>query len=457
MTITSPLAHRITAPFRALARYAPTPRLALLLALVSPIWILSSGSTGQAVASALVALIALATLADALRIPGARYITLTRDFPATIGVGDSKQATYQISSTWPAPLSVTVFQRLPPALSATALPDRPSLLARESPLQMTLTVTGAARGAFALGPVAIRVASPWKLIRRSVVYSPRDTISVAPSIAGAGRYRLIAAQRRLRTAGHRVIRRRGAGTSFANLREYVRGDDPRRIDWKATARRQRLISREFTVEQGQTIMIAIDCGRMMTQMAGDRPRFEYALASALTLADTALSTGDRVGLIVFDSLVRSYIAPTRSPGTLGAIRDALTGVTATMTEPDYAAAFRTLTERNRRRSLIILFTDVIDVRSSRAVIALTARSAERHLPLVVALRNEQLVAASVPSPDASDEQTYEAAAAEELLSARDEALRSMRQAGVAVLDTAPSAMTAALVNRYLEIKERSTL
>ena len=245
--------------------------------------------------------------------------------------------------------------------------------------------------------------------------------------------------------------------SFANLRDYVPGDDPRRIDWKATARRHRLISRDFTVEQGQVIMIAVDCGRMMTQLAGDRPRFEYALASALTLADIALSTGDRVGIIVFDSLVRSYIAPTRAPGTLAAIRDALTDVTTTMTEPDYAAAFRTLTERNRRRSLIVFYTDVIDIRSSRAVIALTTRSAERHLPLVVAMRNEQLVAASIPSSGASDEDTYQSAAAEELLSARDEALQIMRQAGVAVLDTAPTTMTAAVINRYLEIKERSAL
>ncbi|HWG33184.1 MAG TPA: DUF58 domain-containing protein, partial [Gemmatimonadaceae bacterium] len=343
------------------------------------------------------------------------------------------------------------------ALLATNLDAKEMEVRPDSPLLATLTVTGRARGTFPLGPVAITISGPWKLVRRSVIYYLNDTISIIPSMANAGRYRLLAAQYRVRTAGQRVIRRRGAGTSFANLRDYVPGDDPRRIDWKATARRHRLISREFTVEQGQTIMIAIDCGRMMTQLAGDRPRFEYALASALTLADIALSTGDRVGLIVFDSLVRRYIAPTRAPGTLGALRDALTGVTATMTEPDYAAAFRTLTERNRRRSLIVLFTDVIDVRSSRAVIALTARSAERHLPLVVALRNEQLVLASVPSPDASDEQTYESAAAEELLSARDEALQIMRQAGVAVLDTAPMSMTAALINRYLEIKERSAL
>lgn len=449
--------HRILSGLRALARYAPTPTLALVLAIAAPIWILSSGTVGQAAATAMVALIAIAALIDMLRIPGRSYVRLQRVFPPTIGVGDSRDAHYDVLSTWPAQLKLTLTQQLPSSIAATsAIPDVLPLLAN-TPLAIHVTIAGRARGTFPLGRVAFTLPGPWNLVRRSVIYDLNDTISVVPSIVGAGRYRLLAAQHRLRTAGQRVIRRRGAGTSFANLRDYVAGDDPRHIDWKATARRHRLISREFTVEQGQTVMIAIDCGRMMTQLAGDRPRFEYALASALTLADVALSTGDRVGLIAFDSLVRSYIAPTRAPGTIGAIRDALTSVAATMTEPDYAAAFRTLTERNRRRSLIVLFTDVIDVRSSRAVIALTARSAERHLPLVVALRNEQLVAAAVPSPGATDEQTYESAAAEELLSAREEALQIMRQTGVAVIDTAPTSMTAALINRYLEIKERSAL
>jgi uncharacterized protein (DUF58 family) len=455
--VTPPLLRRMLAPVRAIARYAPTPRLAAIVALLAPVWIFSSGVVGQGVAATVVALVTIATLVDILRVPGTRYLRLARSFPSIIGVGDTRDASYEIACSWPAPLTVRITQQLPRSLSPSALESQSLRVDDQKPLSIPLTVTGRARGVFPLGPVALSVLGPWGLIRRSMIYYPYDTISIVPSVAGAGRYRLLAAQHRVRTAGQRAIRRRGGGTSFANLREYVSGDDPRRIDWKATARRHRLISREFTVEQGQTVMIAVDCGRMMTQLAGDRPRFEYALASALTLADTALATGDRVGLIVFDSIVRAYIAPARSPGTLAAIRDALTGVTATMTEPDYAAAFRTLTERNRRRSLIVFFTDVIDVRSSRAVIALTARSAERHLPLVVALRNEQLVAASIPSPGASDERTYESVAAEELLSAREEALQIMRQAGVAVLDTPPTAMTTALINRYLEIKERSAL
>jgi uncharacterized protein (DUF58 family) len=402
-------------------------------------------------------LLAVIALTDAMRIPGVHYLDVTRDFPATIGLGDEKDASYSVTSSWPSKLMVALTQRIPASISATAPSSKTVELAPDSSLSFPIAITGRNRSIHPLGPVALTVLGPWKLIRRSLIYNLSDTISIVPSLTGAGRYRLLATQHRVRTAGQRAIRRRGSGTSYSNLRDYVAGDDPRHIDWKATARRNRLISREFTVEQGQTVMIAVDCGRMMTQIAGDRSRFEYALASALTFADTALSTGDRVGLMVFDSEIRRYIAPARGPGTLGTMRDALIDVSATMTEPDYAAAFRTLTERNRRRSLMVLFTDVIDVRSSRAVIALTARSAERHLPLVVALRNEQLAAVSIPSRLASDEQTYESVAAEELISAREEALQAMRQAGVAVLDTAPNVMTAALINRYLEIKERSAL
>jgi uncharacterized protein (DUF58 family) len=127
-----------------------------------------------------------------------------------------------------------------------------------------------------------------------------------------------------------------------------------------------------------------------------------------------------------------------------------------MTEPDYAAAFRTLATRHRRRSLLVIFTDVIDARASQAVIAHTTRGAVRHLPLVVALRDDAVVAAAAPGATTTAG-LYAAAAAEELLSARAEALARMRQAGATVVDVSPHAMTAAVVNRYLAVKGRGAL
>ncbi|MGI8766942.1 MAG: DUF58 domain-containing protein [Gemmatimonadaceae bacterium] len=450
----------ITTPVVAFARgatrYAPTRRLAVVVLLVSPVWLLSGSAAGHSVAAVTVAVTVLAALIDALRIPGAASVSLTRAAPGTVGIGDTREAHYRLVSSWPRRIHATISHRMPSGIVA-PLTTASLLLAPGSQSDVAFEVTGRARGMFPLGPAALTVFGPWRLMRWSLIYYPADTIAVVPSMRSAGRYRLLAAQHRARVAGQRVIRRRGTGTSFASLREYTPGDDPRHIDWKASARRNRLISREFSVEQGQTVMIAIDAGRMMTQLSGDQSRFEWALSAALTLADVALSAGDRVGLIVFDTEVQRYLPPSREPGTIGAIRDALVGVTATVTEPDYAAAFRTLMERNRRRSLIVLFTDVVDARSSRALIALSARSAERHLPLVVALRNEELIATAIPPAGTDAEQSYASAAAEELLSAREGALQNMRQAGVAVLDTSPATMTVALINRYLEIKERSTL
>jgi uncharacterized protein (DUF58 family) len=302
----------------------------------------------------------------------------------------------------------------------------------------------------------VRVQGPLGLAARTLEYSPGGRIAIVPSIAGVRRYRLLALQHRLREAGIRTIRRRGEGTSFAWLREYVEGDDPRRMDWKASARRGKLITREFTVEQGQTVVIAIDAGRLMTQLSGEVSRFEHALASATVLADVATRSGDHVALLVFNDEVRAFVPAAKGALALRRVREAMVPLTANMTEPDYAGAFRTLAARHRKRSLIVLFTDVVDARASRAVIAHTVRSAARHLPLVVALQNDALVAAAVPAePDATA--LFESAAAEELLQAREEALARMRRSGVSVLDVAPRVMTAAVVNRYLAIKARASL
>lgn len=442
---------------RPIARFAPTRRLAIVVLVASPVWLLSATPGREGIAAAVTSLVVLAALVDALRIPGADSVTVEREASARIPVGEARDVVVRVRSSWPRAILASLTQRPPASVRLEPVTTPWREIVPEVPVELRGTLAPAERGVVPLGPVALSVRGPWQLMRRSLIYYLSDTIDVIPTVSGAGKYRLAAVQQRVRTAGQRAVRRRGAGSAFARLRDYVPGDDPRHIDWKATARHGRLVSREYSVEQGQTVVIAIDAGRMMTQLAGDRPRFEYAVSAALTLASVAASSGDHVGLLVFDDVVRRYIPPSHDAGVVGAIRDALVGVEPTMVEPDYAAAFRTLVERNRRRSLIVLFTDVIDVRSSRALIALTARSAERHLPLVVALRNEALLAAAVPHGGAPELAAYECAAAEELIEAREGALQTMRQAGVAVVDVPPTAMTAAVVNRYLDIKQRAAL
>jgi uncharacterized protein (DUF58 family) len=435
--------------------FAPTRRLALVVLATAPLWLASGTTAGRVVALGALLLLAAVAAVDAALAPDARRLTATRDAPRTMGQGDEAEARYVVALDGTRAARATLHDLLPASVERLGPAVLPLALAPGGETVLPVRLRAHARGRHALGPLALRVDGPLGLVRRTVRWAPDDEIAVAPSVAGVQRYRLLSVQHRLRDAGVRQLRRRGAGTVFAALREYVPGDDPRGVDWKASARRDTLLVRERAAEQGQTVVIAVDAGRLMTQaVTGGGSRFDAALAAALVLADVAAQGGDRVGLLVFDDAVRAWVPPTAGPGTLGRLRDTLVDVQPSLVESDYAAAFRALAERQRRRALLVLYTDVVAPRASRALVALTGRAAARHLPLVVALRDEALDAAADPRTRDDAIGVYESAAAEELLQERAAALTRMRHAGADVVDVPTGALAAAVVNRYLALKAR---
>jgi uncharacterized protein (DUF58 family) len=438
-------------------QFAPSRRLGWLIAAAAPLWLLSSLPAGRAAAIAAIVVVIAAAGFDFVSMPAPDGIGVRRQFPASVGVGDQSIGRYTIESSAARPFTAELFDRLPGAIETSSTLPHEFTVPGGGAIHIDRPFTGVRRGDHELGPVAIRVRGTLGLLWRTIVNDPGGVIRGVPSIAQVRLFRLLSVQHRMRAAGVRAVRRRGEGRSFAGLREYAQGDDPRHIDWKATARRGKIIAREYSTEQGQQILIVVDAGRMMTQIAGSRPRFEYALSSALVLADIAAHSGDAVGVVVFDDVVRRYAAPAKGVGAVRAVRDALTAAEATLVEPDYAAAFRTIAARQRSRALVVVFTDVLDVRSSRTLIAHLALSTARHLPMVIALRNDDLTAAALPAHRSETGAIFEAAAAEELLTARELALAKMRAAGVTVVNVAPEAMTAAVVNRYLDIKARAAL
>jgi uncharacterized protein (DUF58 family) len=447
--------HALVAGPRPRLRFSPERRLAALVAVSSLLWLLPGRAGPQAAAGAL-GLVALLVAADFALLPPRRALVLARELPESVGIGDDASGAYTIESRWPRALVLELADHFSPLVTggagATALALGPHTARR-----LGFRVTGATRGRAPLGPVGLRARTRLGLVSARFLFGADDAIMVLPSLSGVRRFRMLAMQHRLESAGVRTLRRRGEGFSFANLREYAIGDDPRRIDWKASARRAQLITREYTVERSQTVIALIDAGRAMTQMAATRSRFEHALSSALILTDIAANAGDRVGAMVFDDEIRAYVPPRPGRGALQAIRDAFIPLAATTREPDYAAAFRFLAAHQRKRALIVFITDVIDPRASQALIAHVSRSAARHLAVVVALRNDAIFAAALPRAVGGPNVLYESAAAEELILAREEALQRMRRAGVSVLDVSPQAMTAGVINRYLEIKSRGAL
>jgi uncharacterized protein (DUF58 family) len=339
----------------------------------------------------------------------------------------------------------------------TAASTHPAVaLEPERPMELRAAAVGERRGHYSFGRIALRLETSRGIVARIARFDAPGETTVVPSLSNVRRLRLLAIQHRLSDAGVRALKQRGEGTAFAGMRDYVPGDDPRLLDWKATARHARLITREQSIERSQTVVTMIDCGRAMTQLAGRYARFEHVLSAAIVLSDVAAASGDRVGLLAFDDAVRAFVPPQKGLAALRRLRPALSGLDAILTEPDYASAFRVLALRQRKRALVVFFTDVIDTRAAQLFLAHATRAARRHLLLVVAIQNEELVAAARPNA-AGAAALYRSAAAEELIREREEALARMRQAGIAVLDIPAGRMAAAVVNRYLEIKARGLL
>lgn len=441
-----------------LTSYVPTARLALWLSLASLTWLLPLPSPwALALGLAALAIVCVAGIADAVQLPPRDAIQVVRHAPRQLGSGDDDVIEYTLTSSWSRTLELQFAERVPPSLGGVSVRTQSIQVPSLGSITVTTPIRGLRRGPSALGGVAIRTHGAMGLVDVIREIDIDDQVDVVPSLSQVRRFRLLAVQRRLRDAGVRQIRRRGGGMSFDALREYVPGDDPRHIDWKASGRRGTAQVREYTVEQGQTVILALDAGRLMTQLAGDRTRFEYAINSCLVLADVALQGRDKIGLLVFDDEVRGWVPPSTGTAAMRAIRSTLAKSDARLVEPDYALAFRTLAQRQRSRALVICLSDVIDVRASRAVVTHTRHAVLRHITVFLALRNDALVAAAQPATGAGETDAWRGAAAESLLDARADALQRMRRAGVQVLDVAPQAMSAALVNRYLSIKARGEL
>jgi len=310
------------------------------------------------------------------------------------------------------------------------------------------------RGDRVFGDIHLRVQAPWRLVDVPFRLPRQDSVRVQPGIEQVRAGGSLMLNRQSRREGVRRLRKFGDGTEFESLREYAIGDDPRTIDWKASARRQGHLVRNFQAERSQTVVLAIDAGRLMREWIHDRERLDHALAASLVLAQRARDFGDRVGVLVFDREVR-LVQPAERV-RVGRLADLLAGVRSRAEEPNYPLAFAALQRSFRKRSLVVLFSDLVDGNASRPLVNSMLSARRRHLPLMVALRNPE-VEALAERPAADEAGVHARAAAEELLDARARALLGLQRGGVQVVDALPGATVQATLDRYMEIKERGLL
>jgi len=311
------------------------------------------------------------------------------------------------------------------------------------------------RGEHVFGPVTVRWRSPLGLWERQRALRVPGSIRVYPSFRQLRHYGLKARddERRIPV---RVRRRPGGENEFERLRPYVLGDELRHIDWRATARKRELITREYGQESNQNLIFMLDCGRMMSARSGSLTTFDHALNAALMMGQVALRHGDRVGLLAFDRRVRAWLSPRGGARSGSRLIRGTYDLFPSLHEPDYALAFRHLAQRVRRRSLVVLMTAVVDEPNATLAKALVGGLAGRHLPLCVWMRDPDLDYL-VNRPATRPVHHYTRGAAAELTAWRETSLAALRRRGALVVDATPDRLTSTLLGRYLEIKARRLL
>lgn len=333
-------------------------------------------------------------------------------------------------------------------------------LPRNRQVDVTYQIRVNRRGEHQFGDVTIRWRSPLGLWERQKQLAEETTLRVYPNFRQLRHYGLQAREDD-RRAPVRVRRRPGGENEFERLRPYVPGDPYRHIDWRATARRKSLITREFGQESNQNLIFLLDCGRMMTGRVGSGGEsaltaFDHALNAALMMGQTALRHGDRVGLLAFDTDVRVWLKPKGGARSGSRMIRATYDLRPRHVEPDYAAAFRHLAHHVRRRSLVVLLTSVVDEVNGDLATSLVNTLRRRHLPMCVWIRDEGVTELLDAQAETVLNQ-YQRCAAAELTHWREKSLAALQKRGALVVDCAPDELTPRLLSRYLEIKARRLL
>ena len=256
--------------------------------------------------------------------------------------------------------------------------------------------------------------------------------------------------------GQRRMRFKGHGREFESLREFVPGDEIRHISWSASARRGKLVTREYQVERSQNILVMIDAGRMMTARIEKLTKLDNAINAALSIAYVALYGGDNIGLLTFCRKVITFLPPKHGHEQLNQVMEGLYGVKPQLIEPNYPRAFNFVEANCRKRSLVIILTDLIDRESSNELLTYTQGLIPRHLPLIVAIGDNDLRGLVKQEPRSVSD-VYRQSVAEELLQQREEALARIVRLGGLALDVPAGRLSFELVNKYLEVKARGLI
>ena len=403
-----------------------------------------------------IALIALALFDYFFSRKLSEEFTIAREFERRFAIGDKAQVKLRIVNNSTRDFHLKIKDEFPPELILSETREAEFSIEAQSTVDFTYNLTPPKRGKYNFGVTAVRFLSRLGLVWCQTDLGKAEAVKVYPNMRRAREMALKALGAVSFLAVQRKAVRRGEGRDFESMRDYVRGDELRHISWTATARRSRLTTRQYQIERDQTILIALDAGRLMTGRIGDETKFDTAIHASLALMSAAARGGDHCGLMVFGRKVKNFLPPQKGINHIDAVLEALHDLEPELIEPSYSRAFQFVSANSKKRSFVVILTDLVDKESSKELITSLKLLRPRHLPLVVTIGDRDLNQTVSEKPnDIKD--VFTQSAAEEIIHQRESALRSVETLGGLALDVTTNSLAPKLLETYLRVKERGLL
>jgi len=407
-------------------------------------------------------LVLLFAFLDGLRLPAARELTAVRTWSNAPALDSETEIGITIENHGSLIVECRLVDDLPGSLVAAPATHLLTSFPRV-PASVRYRVIPQERGDWQTGWLYLRYRSGLGLAERWARAPLTQTVRVYPALRTGEEQQIFLSRSRQIDLQLRQARLRGLGRDFESLREYREGDDLRDICWTATARRGGLITRQYQTERSQAVWIVLDCGRLMRSRvrvgsagAGDNPhsKLDYACTTAVALAQLALFSGDRVGLLAYGQSIQQRLLPGRGAAHLRQLIECLALVKAESGEADHLRGTAALNRLQPRRSLILWITDLAETAMRPEVIDGAVQLLRRHVLLFVAMAQPEVESIAQARPKSVD-QMFRAAAAQEMAGRREVLLARLHEHGALTLDLNPEALTSSVLNQYLAVKERA--
>ncbi len=398
-------------------------------------------------------LLLLAFLGDWLRLPRPKQLTLRREWRSALSIGVAADVNFSVTNNSSIDLWVGAYDELPISTWHTNLAITLTVPAGATQ-SINYVYTPGTRGDLHTGKVFLRYRSGFLMAERWAVADMHQVVRVYPNFEHARKHSVYLARSRQIELQMRMMRLRGVGSDFESLREYREGDELRNVCWTATARRGKLVSKTFRVERSQAVWVVLDCGRLMRARTDGYSKLDRAVDAALVLAQLAIYSGDRVGLLAYGRAVKQRVLPGRGAAQMRHIVEQLAVVREEAPEADHVRAAASLLSLQKQRGLIIWISDLAETAMTPEVIEAAGQMLSRHLLLFIAIAQPELKVRARQSP-ASATAMYEVVAAQEMVYRRELLLGRLRERGALCMEVEPSRISAAVLNQYLTVKERN--